>query len=533
MKNRIIALFIAAVLSAGLIAGCSSSVSDVKNEPEEKQEEVQTEPEEESPEESAEKVEEESSAGEAKAEDEEEPAEGLVISTAKEFISRTDDDGKVIAYGHYPVIKASGKDYEKLSKALDDFTDSLKADVEKNLDDIADFAKEDIKDGRDLPGGYYTYNCDALITRADEEVVSILLTYDTFSGGAHPSSWFVSGVYDSKGGEELNIGNVVKDMDSLPKTLSDKLLSEYDKEMFFDEDVEGLIKEAYGDDDKYVFTLDNGGICFYFSAYQLAPYASGSQIVTFDYDDEADFVLDVYKENVDNMIEGIIPEKKYRFSDSDKASFSWYANYEDDYEYELDVEINGKQVSETITCAGMQPYLVKKDGKYFIYVNELQMNDYQSIDIYKIQAGVFKKVGSFERGFRDTSPTDPDNFYLAGRTDLLSTNNTYRSYHVGDDGMPVANEEYDHVVGSVSEKLTLKKDIEAEVYADEDASEPEKTTLEKGTVLYYFRTDNETFMDMKTEDGRIVRFYPKTGEWPQTIDGTDIEELFDGVMFAG
>ena len=531
MKKRIVAVMLSLAMAGVVTCGCSSAA---KSEPEPAKEEAA--------EESVSDVEPE--AGEAAAEDEKEPEEeaktpvqevssGLGITSSKEFVSRTDDEGKVIVYGHYPVIKAAGKDHEKLSAALDEMTESIAADIEKNLDDIAEMAKEDIADGRDLPGGYYTYNCDAVVTRGDEDVLSILFIYDSYSGGAHPSSWYESKNFDARTGEELNIANVTADAASLPKTLADKLLSEYDKEIFFEEDVEKLINEAYEEDQNYTYTLDNEGICFYFSAYQLAPYASGSQIASFSYSENPELVKDEYVKSGDDFIEGMVMDKKYRIGEKDVLAVSFYPETEDDYEYELYIDFNGNQTTETITCSGMQPYLVKKDGRYFVYVDELQLNDYKSLDIFKVGDGVLKKAGAYERGFRDVCPTDPSDFFLAGRTDLLSTNNTYRSYHVGDDGMPVANEEYDHVIGSVSEKLTLKVDLEAEVFADEEATESSKETLPKGTVLYYLRTDDETFMDMKTEDGRVVRLYPKTGDWPQTIDGTDIEEIFDGVMFAG
>ncbi|MBO4373838.1 MAG: DUF4163 domain-containing protein [Lachnospiraceae bacterium] len=531
MKKKIVSIVLALTVSGILMCACSSTAPAPEPEKEAQEEKTETESE---PEKEAEPDKEPEAEKEAEKKDETAAApEGLGLTITKEFVSRTDDEGKVVAYGYYPVIKSEGKDHEKLAAALDDMTAKLKADVESNLDDIEGMAKEDIANGRDLPGGYYTYYCEPLVTRGDENVLSIVFTYDTYSGGAHPSEWYLTKNFDAKTGEELHIANVITDPSALPKVLSEKLLSEYDKEIFFDEDVDKLIREGYEEDQNYEYTLDNSGICFYFSQYQLAPYASGAQITVLGYDEYADLVKEEYAKKDGDYIEGIVPQKKYTASGKNVFSLFYYPNSDDDYEYELDYTFNGKDGSENITCCGMQPYIVKKGNNYYLYLNELQMNDYQSIDVYTIEDSGFKKKGTCERGFRYLGPTDPENFDLAGRTDMLSTNETYRSYRVGDDGMPVPNEEYDHIIGSVSEKLTLKKDIEAEVYADENATESKKETLEKGTVLYYLRTDNETFVDMKTEDGRVVRFHPETKEYPQTVDGTDIEELFDGVMFAG
>ena len=56
--------------------------------------------------------------------------------------------------------------------------------------------------------------------------------------------------------------------------------------------------------------------------------------------------------------------------------------------------------------------------------------------------------------------------------------------------------------------------------------------LKEGTKVETFRTDNESFVDVKLEDGRIGRFQ-MTFEYPMTIDGMDVEEIFDGIMYAG
>ena len=48
-----------------------------------------------------------------------------------------------------------------------------------------------------------------------------------------------------------------------------------------------------------------------------------------------------------------------------------------------------------------------------------------------------------------------------------------------------------------------------------------------------FRTDNESIVDLRTDDGRIARVEVAGGSYPQTIDGKDISEIFDGVRFAG
>ncbi len=540
MKKKIMAAILGITMTASLFAGCAgkqeeaAAPAEVKEEPAESvkeepaEEEVKEEKEEELVKEEPAEEKEEEKADETKEAD----SGNIRLHTVKEFASRVDDDGKALVMGHYPVISIEGGN-EAITKAMEDLSKEIKDDVEKNMDEYKEFALEDMQEREEMPDSYYSYECDATVTKAADDVISLMLMYYSFSGGAHPSTWYVSHTYSTGTGEELNAANVVNDIDALPKLLEEKLLAEYDKEIFFEEDVAGAVKETYETNGDYTYTLDNTGITFYFSAYELAPYAAGAQIVSIKYSDEPDLVKAEYSKESDAYIEGMLMDRKYDITDGSVLSMSWYPGMEDEYEYELNVDIDGKESSEKIECTGMQPYLVKTGDAYYLYLQENQLNDYVIIDVYSFDGGKIKKVGTVDRGFKDDSVTNPSDMELAGRTDLLSTNNVYRSYHVGDDGMPVANDEYDLVIPSVAEKLTLKQDIKTDVFVTEDSKESAEVTIQKGTELTFFRTDNETFMDMKDEDDRVVRFYVKTGDWPQKVNDMDIEELFDGCVFAG
>ncbi len=542
MKKKIMALLLGVSMAAGLLQGCAGSdnaAPAVTQAPaaEEEEEVKEAAPAEEKAEEPKEEKKEEAEVKEEPEEKEEvkeEAKSALKLNTKKTFDNRLDKEGKVIVMGHYPEITVESEGYDALSDALSGLTKEIADDVSKNMDEYKEYAENDIVERGELPGGYYTYECDCLVTKADEEVVSIIYTYYAFSGGAHPSTWYVSHNFSTKTGEELNAANVVSDMDSLPKLLEDRIEKEYETEdLYFEDDLEVAIKDHYETVGDYTFTLDHAGITFYFSAYDLAAYAAGAQIVTINYEDEPGIVKEEYAKESSEYIEGVMMGSKYKLADGNVIQLTWYPGFEDEYEYELTATINGKDTVEKIECSGMDPYIIRTGDKYYLYVQQLQMNDYRIIDVYSLDGGKLEKIGTVDRGFRSVSPTDPADFDLEGRTDLLSTNAMYRSYHVGDDGMPVANEEYDTVLPLTSEKLTLKQEITAEVFVTEDSKESAEVKIPKGAVLTFFRTDNKTFMDMKDEDDRVIRLYPKTGDWPQTIDGKDIEEIFDGVIFAG
>jgi hypothetical protein len=58
-------------------------------------------------------------------------------------------------------------------------------------------------------------------------------------------------------------------------------------------------------------------------------------------------------------------------------------------------------------------------------------------------------------------------------------------------------------------------------------------TIKTGTECRIYRTDGEKTVDLVLTDGRIARVTVDASNWPQTIGGEDISDLFDGVMFAG
>ena len=58
-------------------------------------------------------------------------------------------------------------------------------------------------------------------------------------------------------------------------------------------------------------------------------------------------------------------------------------------------------------------------------------------------------------------------------------------------------------------------------------------TIPAKTALTALRTDNESLFDLSLQDGRIARVEVSGESFPHTIGGEDIEEIFDGIQFAG
>ena len=48
-----------------------------------------------------------------------------------------------------------------------------------------------------------------------------------------------------------------------------------------------------------------------------------------------------------------------------------------------------------------------------------------------------------------------------------------------------------------------------------------------------YRSDGESYVDCKTKDGKYVRIVLDNSDWPIKINGIELEEAFDGIIFAG
>ena len=114
---------------------------------------------------------------------------------------------------------------------------------------------------------------------------------------------------------------------------------------------------------------------------------------------------------------------------------------------------------------------------------------------------------------------------------MLSTSTGVKPYRVGRFGMPEAlDTTYYAVYGAT---LTIKRDYETWAVDPETDSLIDYVTIPAGTELTQYYTDNKDYYDLY--DGNLCyRFWVDTSNgWPQTVEGTDIDELFDGLMFAG
>ena len=204
-------------------------------------------------------------------------------------------------------------------------------------------------------------------------------------------------------------------------------------------------------------------------------------------------------------------------------------------------EQNGKTEEFTMELYG-QPQggwiVMTDDGHPYLYTEIQSENDWRTMEVFDLGGEEISHVGTSNDSPHGALLSDPDDFYLTRRVDALGTYDAYRKFHVGESGMPVAEEDVYtkvNVCDSKEEEAALVSTRELPVTMIEaDGSEKEEK-LPAGTEYYVRATDLESFVDMELSDGRRCRMAVKKSDkgWGFEIDGVDEENCFEFIPYAG
>ena len=477
------------------------------------------------------------------------------------FDSSAGEDTKLLAEGHYPTLElgsykngkftGDSESHPELSKAIDDYNKEAYDMYKECMKSCEEMAADDDRfkeESEDNYGFYYTVDMDSSIQRSDDVIFSTFDRTSTFMGGAHPYTGYTGFNVDSKIGKVLKISDIVTDKEAFIDAVDKKLHEVYPdiEDGLLEEDLKQTIRNMYdGENDiDLQFYMDHDALEIMFSQYDLTAYAYGPEFVSLNYKDSEAFLKPEYlKVPVDyaSMINFSHP----MMISSDGKEKSLVVDYTilnpetyGDDTCELHITLDGKEYKEVIECVfEMRAYIMSKDNKSYLYVNCSTFNDWQYTLVYDLNGDTPVKVEDDSAqaiAFYDLRPADPSNFVMSTRGNLISTYFISRHYDMGDNGTPAAKTAYWWIESDA--KLTLKAPATFSVMDEltEDGSDNgTKTEFPAGTVLTPVRTDDVDWVDVATPDGKFARIYVDDSDWPHTVDGTDIEELFDGIIFAG
>ena len=458
------------------------------------------------------------------------------------------NENNVIATVAWDKLKLSEDDEKKfpeLKKTFDKLNNEALKDAKALMYELSGAAKD--LEGDKYNPLYLEGVSEVYLQRADTKIISYVEDVFVHSGGVHPDYHYITSNFNPKTGEKLILTDVMKSLKGLPDILESELNSKYDY-LNFGENQLWTIFNEYSPED-YNWTLDYQGITFWFSPYDIAAYAAGPLSVKIYFDEEPYIFNEEYtkapsgnfclmlpmRQKIDFDLNGNDEEKDYIEIDT---SLDQYGSYN-----MLSVTVNGKTYTDEINYAyDFDVYLAHIGDKNYIYSDSFSDNDYHMFCTWDINGDTPKMTQELygtevdyeyiEEGFEDGTVykqafNNPEFLRLETRFEILGTRGATATYKLSEtDGKPEMTDKaytfnYGHDV-----KTAIPLDVEL-------LPEMEKTELPIGTSLTPYQTDGKTFVDLKTENGEIVRLNIDVSDWPRKVNGIPEDECFEELLYAG
>ncbi len=451
-----------------------------------------------------------------------------------------------LTFGTVELTNAAKEKYPELATSVSNYSEAGANGAYEGYAQLVGTARADVENGPFY--GPYILNESIAVRRADSTVVSLLCSGYSYSGGAHGTPYYSCANFDSHTGRRLSLSDIVTDAKLLEQRAQAQLDQWYSGTSFFAENpMEGYFADL--DDILHNWTLDPEGLTLYFGAYDLAPYAEGSQIVTIPFAGNEDLFQPGWNRIPESYTVGMqLSVPYYTDLDSDGQQDcvilqSWadeWGSYNG-----LDIVINDRCIEEDNFAFSLLPVLIHTGrGQNVLCVENLQENDYHELHSFMLGIDAVQDTGCLNGGFvceKDPAgsvqymkvlPTGSKAFALVSRIWLLGTVSGEKSYTIDEDGrLDTADSQF---TITPALELMLKRPLEGRVVNPQTMETGDAiVSVPAGQKLYWIRTNGASTADLLLGDGSSMRVEVNRQEWPYTINGVDVEEIFDGMIFAG
>ena len=406
------------------------------------------------------------------------------------------------------------------------------------------------------------------VLRADNVLFSFIETNENYYGGAHGMYSVAGYAYDVETGKELSFTDIVVDESKIRDLIAGKLDEEYG-DIFFD-DIHTLIDQY--DFNSLCWRISYFDVTLYFNPYDLGPYASGSQQVVFPFSEYADLFDEKYLSVPEQFVTQLSEYEQFCMDvngDGKNEDIGLSSKYLEDDCLSVLISVDGKETDSDSWSYRIDTYLIKVQNKVYLYLFEHHENDYVTLKVYDFAKEDFvendnanlyiPEKSNFEQ--RDnisfcesTSPvfSNPGKVRMASRLETLSTYQGTKEYHVNESGMLVTDDDYYDV--EVSFLIKTLEDIPCQIVSGEEMNTSESGTIPAGTfVKIISATEDKVFVVeaigyAPDENNDMYGFYEDDNtqynteeifciqldeEFGNTLNGRDVWELFDGLMYAG
>ena len=406
------------------------------------------------------------------------------------------------------------------------------------------------------------------VLRADNVLFSFIETNENYYGGAHGMYSVAGYAYDVETGKNLSFTDIVVDETKIRDLIAEKLDEEYG-DIFFD-DIHTLIDQY--DFNSLCWSISYFDVTLYFNPYDLGPYASGSQQVVFPFSEYADLFDEKYLSVPEQFVTQLSEYEQFCMDvngDGKNEDIGLSSKYLEDDCLSVLISVDGKETDSDSRSYRIDTYLIKVQNKVYLYLFEHHENDYVTLKVYDFAKEDFvendnanlyiPEKSNFEE--RDnisfcesTSPvfSNPGKVRMASRLETLSTYQGTKEYHVNESGMLVTDDDYYDV--EVSFLIKTLEDIPCQIVSGEEMNTSESGTIPAGTfVKIISATEDKVFVVeaigyAPDENNDMYGFYEDDNtqynteeifciqldeEFGNTLNGRDVWELFDGLMYAG
>ena len=406
------------------------------------------------------------------------------------------------------------------------------------------------------------------VLRADNVLFSFIETNENYYGGAHGMYSVAGYAFDVDTGKNLSFTDIVVDETKIRDLIAEKLDEEYG-DIFFD-DIHTLIDQY--DFNSLCWSISYFDVTLYFNPYDLGPYASGSQQVVFPFSEYADLFDEKYLSVPEQFVTQLSEYEQFCLDvngDGKNETIDLSSKYLEDDCLSVLISVDGKETDSDSWSYRIDTYLIKVQNKVYLYLFEHHENDYVTLKVYDFAKEDFVEndnanlcipgKSNFEE--RDnisfcesTSPvfSNPGKVRMASRLETLSTYQGTKEYHVNESGMLVTDDDYYDV--EVSFLIKTLEDIPCQIVSGEEMNTSESGTIPAGTfVKIISATEDKVFVVEAVgyapdENNDMYGFYEDDNtkynteeifciqldeEFGNTLNGRDVWELFDGLMYAG
>lgn len=379
------------------------------------------------------------------------------------------------------------------------------------------------------------------VKRADDKIFSVKIDEYRYFGGAHPTYITTTYTYDVNTGKVLSINEVIVAYDKLYELVLGKLKEINESEEFLSgyyDNYEEIVHDYfYGEYKNFLsWTIDNSGLSIYFDSYVIGPYVRGNTVLDFSYEEYKDIFYPKFVKEADSYVwemEMFQPAYVDVNHDGEKDEINvMYAEYEEDYYTDYTIYFNDETLDVTMFGEHTGAYLMEgTDGEYYLYLENVEMNDYQYISIFQFKNGVPECVGEPEEAFYGWHVLSPEMFLMSRKIDLLGSYRGSRYCYVGEGGMPVPYDKEYTLDQTWVEGIVSIKELPVKML-NKDGNY-EESTLPAGTKYIPYATDGSSYMKFTLTSGAKGMLEITQEDYVKYIGGVSEYECFEMLPYAG